>query len=190
MVLSEELGIPASTIRNFRNNNGIKTQYKLAYLSKEEFISKYHELKSQEKMAQYYNVDHHTINDFSKSIGFDDSIYKRQQLNKNQINYIIENYDKKSSIQIAKEINVKPSAVSGVWHRNQLVGKSSRIYKLINENYFEHINSQDKAYFLIFSPAALIFVYTPNCFLFSTLSVRLIYTLSACEIILSIILNC
>lgn len=149
-VLSKELDIPASSIRHYRNNHGVKTKFKLSYVSKEEFIYKYQELKSQEEMAKYYNVDHHTINDFSKSIGFDDSLYKRTKLTESQISHVIQNYDKKSSTELAKEMNISSSAISGVWHRNELKGKTRRVYYLLNEDYFEKIDSQDKAYFLGF----------------------------------------
>ena len=149
-ILSRQLNIPASTIRRFRNKHGIKTKGKLSHVSKEEFISNYHKLKSQEKMAKFYNVDHHTINDFSKKIGFDDSIYKRTVINKNQEDIIIKNYNQKSSLQLAKEMNLTQSAINGIWYRNGLRNKVKRKYLLTNENYFENIDSQDKAYFLGF----------------------------------------
>lgn len=101
-------------------------------------------------MARFYKVNHHTINDFSKKIGFDDSIYKKSVINKNQKDIIIKNYNQKSSTQLAKEMNLTPSAINGVWYRNGLKNKVNRKYLLINENYFENIDSQDKAYFLGF----------------------------------------
>ena len=99
-------------------------------------------------MAEYYNVDHHVINNFSNNIGFDDSIYKRKKVTETQNEYITNNYEKKSSVELAKELGVTPSSVSGVWHRNNLTGKTNRVYHILNENYFENIDSQDKAYFL------------------------------------------
>ena len=149
-ILSEELNIPASTIRAYRNRNGVKTRSKLCYVLPEEFIRKYNELQSQEKMAKHYNVDHHVINNFCKNIGFDDSIYKRKKLTEDQIKYAIDNYDKKSSVELSKELNVTDSAIKGVWNRNKLTGKTNRVYYILNENYFENIDSQDKAYFLGF----------------------------------------
>lgn len=101
-------------------------------------------------MAKFYNVDHHTINDFSQKIGFDDSIYKRTVINKNQEDIIIKNYNQKSSSQLAKEMNLTQSAINGIWYRNGLRNKVKRKYLLTNENYFENIDSQDKAYFLGF----------------------------------------
>lgn len=150
ITLSEQLKIPASSIRRFRNANKIKTRGKLSYVSQEDFIEKYKELKSQQKIANYYNVDHHVINNYAKKIGFDDSIYKKQKLNEEQIKYIIDNYETKTSTQIAKELNISSEAVSNVWFRNHLFGKDKRVYSLLNENYFEKIDSQDKAYFLGF----------------------------------------
>lgn len=148
--LAERLDIPASTIRAFRKRHGVKTKGKLSHISKEDFISNYNRLRSQEKMADYYNVDHHIINDFAKRIGFDDSIYKRKKLDEEEIKTIIQNYNNKSSTVLAKELNISQSTVSGVWNRNGLKGKTKRVYSLRNEEYFEVIDSQDKAYFLGF----------------------------------------
>ena len=44
-ILEKELGIPASTIRSFRNKNNAFAKYKLGYVEKEDFIKKYNELK-------------------------------------------------------------------------------------------------------------------------------------------------
>lgn len=149
-ILSKQLGIPASSIRGFRNRQGIKTRCKLGYVSKEEFIANYEKLQSEQKMAKLYNVNRHAINNYSKLIGFDDSIYKRKSLTNEQIKYIVDNYNNKSHITLAEELNVAPSAVRGVWHRNTLTGKTRRTYTLSNEDYFSKIDSQDKAYFLGF----------------------------------------
>ena len=149
-ILEKELGIPASTIRSFRNKNNAFAKYKLGYVEKEDFIKKYNELKSQQKMAKYYHVSSSTIRDFSKLIGFDDSIYKKEKLSDDQIRYIIENYHNKSTTLISKELNITESSVSGVFHRYGLKGKIRRAYTLDNENYFETIDTQDKAYFLGF----------------------------------------
>ncbi len=70
--------IPASTVRRLRNNFGIYTKSKLSYVSEEEFVEKYKELKSSQEMAEYYNVDHHTIEKYCEKIGFDSSEYKKE----------------------------------------------------------------------------------------------------------------
>lgn len=151
--LSKKFGIPASSIRNFRERRGIKTRGKLSYISEEEFISNYNKLKSQQKMAELYNVDHHTIRDYSKKIGFDDSVYKKRVLTDDEVSYIIDNYEKKPSTVISNELGIKQATINEVWFRNGLHGKSNRVYTLENENYFENIDSQDKAYFLGFIAA-------------------------------------
>lgn len=116
----------------------------------EDFKNKYKELKSEKKMAEFYGVDRHVISDYCKKIDFDDSIYKRKKLTEKQIQYIVDNYNNKSEKIIAKELEITEYAVSGVWHRHNLKGKTRRVYSLLNEDYFEKINSQDKAYFLGF----------------------------------------
>ena len=55
-------------------------------------------------MAEYYQVDRHTIRDFCIKINFDDSIYKKKKLTKQQIEYIIENYRSMSTKEIAEKI--------------------------------------------------------------------------------------
>ena len=150
VVLSQKLNIPASTIRRFRTQQGIYTKGKLSGISKDSFIAKYEELKSQQKMAEYYQVDRHTIRDFCIKINFDDSIYKKKKLTKQQIEYIIENYRSMSTKEIAEKIGVSKSAVGGVAHRYNLKSIKRRTYNLLNENYFHVIDSQDKAYFLGF----------------------------------------
>lgn len=147
------MGIAASTVRSFRRCRNITFPKTKLNISEDEFINKYNELKSQQAMAEFYKVDRHTINGFAKKISFDDTIYKRQKLTENEIQYIIDNYNNKSSTLIAKELNITESAVSGVWFRNNLRGKDSRSYYLLNERYFETIDSQDKAYFLGFIAA-------------------------------------
>ena len=101
-------------------------------------------------MAEYYQVDRHTIRDFCIKINFDDSIYKKKKLTKQQIEYIIENYRSMSTKEIAEKIGVSKSAVGGVAHRYNLKSIKRRTYNLLNENYFHVIDSQDKAYFLVF----------------------------------------
>ena len=101
-------------------------------------------------MAEYYQVDRHTIRDFCIKINFDDSIYKKKKLTKQQIEYIIENYRSMSTKEIAEKIGVSKSAVGGVAHRYNLKSIKRRTYNLLNENYFHVIDSQDKAYFLGF----------------------------------------
>lgn len=129
---------------------GIKTKYKLGQVTKEEFINNYNQLQSQQKMAEFYNVDRHTIGDFAKRFGIDESVYKRRYLTDQETEMIIDNYHNKSAQALSNELQATRSAIAGVWHRNGLTGKVNRIYYVNNEHYFETIDSQDKAYFLGF----------------------------------------
>jgi transposase len=149
-ILSKELKIPASTIRRFRNENGIYTKFKIPIEEKDNFINNYLKLQSSEEMAKLYNVDHHTIEDYCKRIGFDSSEFKKQKLTEDQIQYIVDNYNNYSSTKISKRLNISSEAVTGVWHRFGLTGKDNRTYYLLNENYFEKIDSHNKAYYLGF----------------------------------------
>lgn len=101
-------------------------------------------------MGEYYNVDRHTIEDYAKSIEFDTSSYKKKKLVKEQIDMIIENYNKYSVYELSQIMGVSAKAIGGVWHRYKLKGKVNRIYHLLNEDYFENIDCGNKAYFIGF----------------------------------------
>jgi len=67
---------------------------------------------------------------------------------------VVEQYQQgKSSIQISNKFCISPAAICGLLDRRNIKrrsqSKARRIYK-INENYFDEINTQDKAYFLGF----------------------------------------
>lgn len=117
--------------------------------NKDEFINKYEELKSSRAMGEYYNVDKTTILNYAKKIGYDAKKHRNdiKILTDEQIAYIIENYNKKPSSVLAKELGVSKSLIKKTWTENGLRGKIRRTY-YVNDNYFENIDSKDKAYIL------------------------------------------
>ena len=131
--LSKELNLSPTTIRAVWQRSNI-SKVKIFNPNKEEFIQKYKELKSSRKMGKYYNVSDKTITNYADKIGYD---YKIPPiLNEQQIQEIISKYHTHTSVQI--------------WSQNGLLGKERRIYYLNNQNYFENIDTPQKAYFLGF----------------------------------------
>lgn len=101
-------------------------------------------------MGEYYHTDRHTINDYAHFIGFDYTLYARHKISSDKIDFILQNYNSYTNKELASKLNLTESAVSGVLHRYQKIKNEYRSYKIGNENYFESIDSQDKAYFLGF----------------------------------------
>ena len=116
----------------------------------DEFISLYEELKSSRKMGEYYGVDKSTILNFSKKIG-----YKREAeklLSDEDIEFIVDNYENYTSNELAEMFNCSKSRITQIWRNNGLKGKQPLLYHA-NFDYFNKIDSKDKAYFLGFISA-------------------------------------
>ena len=144
------LDMPASTVRSIRNKNGVFVGKKKFKPSIEEFISVYDELQSSVKVGDYYGVGHHTVIKFAKDIGYDTK-YRREVTAKER-EYIINNYDKKTSTHLSKELGIKPATICAIWRKAALKGKQKRVY-IINENVLDKIDTEEKAYFLGFFAA-------------------------------------
>ena len=125
---------------NHRNFNSWKPND-----SKEEFIKRYDEYKSATKMGEYYNVCKRTILKYAKKIGYVN--HYRPELSQEQIDYICENYNFKTSLTLGEELPVSSSYVKATWRKHGLKGKHPMIY-YTNFDYFEKIDSYDKAYFV------------------------------------------
>lgn len=78
------------------------------------------------------------------------------QLTKDQEKYICDSYYTKTALQLSEEIGCKYNKVRYIWSKNSCTGKKrtnfDREYDF-NQNYFEIIDSIDKAYFLGFIAA-------------------------------------
>ena len=113
--------------------------------NKEEFIKSYNELKSSRVVAEYYNTNKTTILNCADEIGHDNKSYRL--LNESQVQEILDKYEEYTAIVLAGEYNVSESLITKIWRENGKKGKSKNKYKF-NENYFEQIDTKDKAYFL------------------------------------------
>lgn len=78
-------------------------------------------------------------------------IYQKPEklLTEEQEKDIEKRYYSTTSIKLAKEYGVSSSKISQIWMRADLRGKVNRTYYL-NENYFENIDSDEKAYWIGF----------------------------------------
>lgn len=146
-ILSEKLNIPASTIRAYRNKNGVSVREQFAP-SYEEFIQLYDELKSSRKVAKYYGTNKTTILRYAKNIGYD-TTYKKI-LTQEQEEVILQNYHNCTAKELAEKFNVSQSKITQIWRQHGLIGKENRVYKINNQKYFNIITSVDQAYFLGF----------------------------------------
>lgn len=108
------------------------------------------EFGSYKGASEWFEVNRHTLAKFAKDNGVPSPHEQsKYYLSKNEEKYIIKNYYKKTSKQLAKEIGCSKSLVSKVWKENNLKGKGSYSY-YYNQNYFNTINTSPKAYFLGF----------------------------------------
>ena len=101
-------------------------------------------------MANYYGCCKETILKYAKSINY---INKKQgKLTDEQKKEIVGEYKNATSVELAERYNVSRGQITKVWYDNNLIGKDRHYYPL-NYNYFENIDSSDKAYFLGFLAA-------------------------------------
>lgn len=111
----------------------------------EEFIKNYNKVKSSRKMAKLYNCSKNTILKYAKQIGYINNYSKKLKPEEKQ--FVISNYEKMTSGKLAENFNVSRSLILKIWDEAGLKGKISYRYPFYID-YFEEINSKDKAYFL------------------------------------------
>lgn len=146
--MAEFYDVNNKTILRFADSIGYKNNKTCDYWKPEnevEFISIYNQLKSSIKVAEYYGVCKETILKYAKRIGYKNKY--RNELSNKEIEYVLSNYNSKTSVNLAEELNVSKSYITKIWSQNDLQGKQTRKYYL-NENYFNTIDTNDKAYIL------------------------------------------
>ena len=120
----------------------IKKRY---IFNKEEFIKKYNELKSSRKMAEFFKCDKTTILNYAKSIGYTNNYLL--SLSEKDKQDIINKYYDNTAKELGEKYNISQSSVAKIWYAAGKKGKIGYTYHF-NVNYFEKIDSFDKAYFL------------------------------------------
>ena len=89
----------------------------------EEFIKKYEELKSSRKMGEFYNCDKTSVLNHAKKIGYDTKSNKQYKLSEEDKQIILQNYNIKTSVQLAEEFKVSRGMITKIWYDNNLIGK-------------------------------------------------------------------
>lgn len=113
---------------------------------KEVFIENYNNLKSSRKMADLYGCDKTTILNFAKKIGYTNTY--RASLTDIEKDEVISKYYTHTALQLAEEYNVSKSLIVKTWMNANIKDKKIVYKYTFNADYFETINTPDKAYFL------------------------------------------
>lgn len=96
-------------------------------------------------MGELYCCDKTTILKYAKNIGYKNNY--RNSLTEEQKQDILDQYELKTSKELSEYYGVSKSLITKVWRENGLIGKERCLYPF-DFNYFENIDSSDKAYFL------------------------------------------
>ena len=99
----------------------------------EEFIKKYEELKSSRKMGEFYNCDKTSVLNHAKKIGYDTKSNKQYKLSEEDKQIILQNYNIKTSVQLAKEFKVSRGMITKIWYDNNLIGKEIKSHITRND---------------------------------------------------------
>lgn len=114
------------------------------------YILQNYKEKTNAQMAQEWGCNKSTISNHRKKLGISASDLNKDLRNKTE--YICSQYGKKTKPQIARELNCSVSFVKKIWAENNL-GGTLRTNYYYNENYFENIDTPEKAYWLGFIAA-------------------------------------
>lgn len=97
---------------------------KINWGSDEDFIKNYKKLKSSRKMGELYNCDKSSVLNHAKKIGFDVKTVQTYKLSEKDKQNIIEQYQLKTSNELAKEYNVSRGMITKLWYDANLKGKT------------------------------------------------------------------
>ena len=104
---------------------------KINWGSDEDFIKNYQELKSSRKMGKLYNCDKSSVLNHAKKIGFDVKTVQNYKLSEEDKQNIIEQYQLKTSNELAKEYNVSRGMITKLWYDANLKGKTVKNPKTV-----------------------------------------------------------
>lgn len=116
----------------------------------DEYILQNYKNKTNAQMALECGCNKSTISNHRKKLGI-----SATELNKNlrqKTDYICQQYGEKTKTAIAKELNCSASFIKKIWQENGLISKQGLTYTC-NENYFQNIDTAQKAYWLGFIAA-------------------------------------
>lgn len=140
--LSCDLNIPKSTIRNIRSRHGI---FSNKSINESEILNLYEKLNSVKLVSEALKIDRHTVSKYLNKNNIKTN--KILELTNEEINFIIENYTNYTAKELSIKFKTSVSYINKVWSENGLIGKLRFKYKF-NHNYFESIDTKNKAYLL------------------------------------------
>ena len=133
-----------------------KTQYEIALEKKENILNLYKTGITIKDISIKLNINNHIISKILKENNIKINQYNKEiDIDKNIQKEIIEMYSKQniSGIQISKKVNLSIYTIYKILKNNNIHIRNDKeknlIYK-VNENYFEKIDSEHKAYWLGF----------------------------------------
>ncbi|MCM1219537.1 MAG: hypothetical protein NC548_34080 [Lachnospiraceae bacterium] len=107
-------------------------------------------------MAKIYGVSAISIRRHAKKIGYDFTkvTKKEPKLSSQDKQEILEAYNSQTtSTELAKKYGVARGMITKLWYDHDLKGKERRIYLFEHQDFFETINTEEKAYLLGFLAA-------------------------------------
>lgn len=126
--VAEKYKCSDTAVRNYliQNNYPINSnpQAKLTEDKKDLFIQIYNDLKSADKVGEYFNCSSTTVLNFAEKIGYDPNSNKDYKLSEKDKIDIISKYDSCSSGQLAKDYNVSRGMITKVWYDANKLGKN------------------------------------------------------------------
>lgn len=119
--------------------------------SDEIFIQKYNELKSAQKVADYYGCSKKTVLTHAKKIGYDNSNHKEIKLPQEKLKEIIADYEQLGTLKkVAEKYGCSGTAVRNFLKKNNYLIESSfeknaKIAKISKEEFIESYNELKNA---------------------------------------------
>ncbi|PGP12576.1 hypothetical protein COA01_32695 [Bacillus cereus] len=114
---------------------------------KEEFKEIYNNSRYIKEIANHYGKSHSCIVNFAEELGLESKHPNRAKLSPNEVEEIIELYNKDTSTNLAKHFNCSRSLILKIWMDNGLNGKDKGRQYYSNFDYFANIDSPDKAFY-------------------------------------------
>lgn len=111
------------------------------------YILENYKTKTNAQMALECGCHRSTISNKRKKLGI--SATELNKALREKTSYICEMYGRKTAHQISNELSCSVSFVRKIWEENGLCGTKSTVYSY-KENYFEKIDTPEKAYWLGF----------------------------------------
>lgn len=144
--IAEKYNIPYNTIKYIRN--GIRNEPSIEdKYTEDEFNAIFYSCNTIQEIADRIGFTRNQVRQYMKTHGL--SKDRRVNLQKEDIDYILSNYNNYSAKILGKKFGVSSSYIAKVWMDNDLKGKIGRVYTLFNEDVFSKL-SKSSAYMLGF----------------------------------------